>query len=118
MMRKHLKKGFTLVEVLLAGAILVLAASSSFILLRALSQGILNSSELTKSVYSATAKLEELKTVDFDSLSYQDGKDFSQGKGKIEVKDVLPDLKEINITYTWHPKRTPIEIYTLRSKYE
>ena len=115
MMEFNHKRGFTLIEVLVAAAILVFAASASALVFRAVTGEIMRSSELTRSVYKTQDKMEELKITDFSDLSSFHGKTFDQGKGKIEVKPILPDLKELKVEYKWDPLRKPIVIYTLRS---
>jgi len=114
MIKSNYKSGFTLIEVLLAAAILVFAVFSSFLLLKTVTREILNSCQLTKSAYISEAKLEELKSVAFDDIS---NKSFAQDSGKIEVRPVLSDLKEIKVELFWHKRRKPIQIYTLRSRY-
>lgn len=109
------KRGFTLIEVLVAAAILVFAASASALVLRTVTGEIMRSSELTRSVYITLDKMEGLKTIDFSDLSALHGEFFAQGKGKIEIKPILPDLKELKVEYKWDPVRKPIVIYTLRS---
>jgi|GEM_PF-1836802 len=117
-MTKSSERAFTLIELLVAAAILLLACSSSFVMLRGVSRESLNSSILTKSIYIVQAKLEEIRSISFEDLGPLGGQAFSGGKGKIDIKPVLPDLMEIKITFDWNKKRKPIEIYTLRSKHE
>jgi len=36
--------------------------------------------------------------------------------GNLKVTAVNPNLKELVLTLTWDPKRSPLVIYTMRSK--
>ena len=111
-------KGFTLIEVIIASSILIVAAFSSFFLISSLASGAINSINATSSLYIALGKMEELRSFEFDSLAPLDGTTFNNMAGKIFVQKIQPDLLKLQLTYKWNASKAPIELYSKRSKYE
>lgn len=72
---------------------------------------------LNQAVYTLQSKMEETRALPFGKLSALDGSLFAQEAGKIIVTPVLADLVKIQLELEWHPKKIPLRLYTLRSKY-
>ena len=105
------KRGFTLVEVLVALAVLMIALGVSVYLFKSALAGIKRSYELTDTYFKAQAEAEELRGVPFDSLLSLSGTRFADGKGKIAVTPVQSDLLEITLEIP------PYKLTTMRSRY-
>lgn len=111
------KRGFTLVEVLLASAIFVIAVSTFGYLLNQAQNSVSTIDDLSRALYIARSKVEEIRNIPFDQLLVLNGSTFFEGKGKILIVPVLADLTRIQVELKWNPNRTPIRIHSLRSKY-
>lgn len=104
-------RGFTLVEVLIALAVFIIALGVSVYLFRSTLVGIKRSYELTETSFTIQAKMEELRSMPFEDLSSLSGAEFADGKGKITVVPVQSDLLKLSI------ELPPIELHTMRSRY-
>ena len=104
-------RGFTLVEVLIALAVFIIALGVSVYLFRSTLAGIKKSYKLTEISFTIQAKMEELRSMHFEDLSSLSGAEFADGKGKITVIPMQADLLTIAI------ELPPIELHTMRSKY-
>lgn len=111
------KKGFTLVELLVAASIFLLATLAFGYLLKTALISIDSASRLNQAAFILQEKMEEMKPLAFDQLAALNGDTFAEGLGKITVTPVLADLVRIKIELDWDPKRIPLKIFTLRSKY-
>jgi len=111
------RKGFTLVEILLATALLVVIISAfSFGLKQAISAANSNH-DFSRALYAARSQMEEMRRIPFEGLPTLNGTSFSAGSGKIYVATLLPDLLSLQIDLKWNPKRPSLRIYTLRSRH-
>jgi hypothetical protein len=72
---------------------------------------------LNQAVFTVQSKMEEIRTLPFDQLALLDGSLFEKGAGKIIATPVLADLIKIQLELKWDPKKIPLRLYTLRSKY-
>ena len=105
------KKGFTLVEVLVALAVFMIALGVSVYLFKSALAGIKRSYELTDTYFKAQAEAEELRAMSFGSILSLSGARFADGKGKIIIFPVQSDLLEISLEIP------PYKLTTMRSRY-
>lgn len=112
------KRGFTLVELLVAASIFLVSTLAFGSLLKMSLASIHSASELNRAAYMLQTKTEEIQAIPFAELSGLNGASFANGKGKISVSPVLADLVRIRLELKWDPDRTPLYIYTLRSSYQ
>jgi prepilin-type N-terminal cleavage/methylation domain-containing protein len=110
-------KGFTLVELLLAAALFVAAVAGFNYLLKVGSISVESASRLSHAVYALQTKMEEIRSYPFSHLNSLNGRTFAKGEGRISVAPVLADLVRVQLELEWDPKKVPLKIHTLRSKY-
>lgn len=109
-----MRKGFTLIEVVVALAILLAAVGSSFLLFRSGMEGAKLGKELTRATYRVQEKMENLRGLPFQTLSSHT---FDLGQGAVDVTSLNSDLKKIEVRLDWRGGRPPLQLTTLRSKY-
>jgi prepilin-type N-terminal cleavage/methylation domain-containing protein len=109
------KKGFTLVELILAAALFVAAVAGFNYLLKAGSVTVDQAARLSQAVYTLQAKMEEIRSYPFSYLVSMNGRTFAKGNGQISVAPVLADLVRVELTLAWDPKKVPLKLNTLRS---
>jgi prepilin-type N-terminal cleavage/methylation domain-containing protein len=112
------KRGFTLIELLVAAALFLLAVYAFSCLLKMGMATVDTASRLNHAVYAIQAKKEEIFSLPFNQLPSLHATTFANGAGKISVMSVLSDLVNIELELEWDPKRIPLKLYTLRSKYQ
>lgn len=112
------KKGFTLIELLVAASLFLIAVIAFNFVLKVGSLSINNAQQLNHAVYTIQSKKEEVKKMPFADLPSINGKKFAGGAGKIKVIPALADLVAIELQLEWNPKKIPLKISTLRSKYD
>jgi prepilin-type N-terminal cleavage/methylation domain-containing protein len=111
------KKGFTLVELLVAATIFLVATFAFAYLLKIGMASVQNTARLNLAIYSLQAQAEEMRSLPFSSLVSLNGRSFAQGKGKISVIPAVTDLLKIELELEWDPNKIPLKITTLRSNY-
>lgn len=111
------RRGFTLVELLLAASLFLVATTAFGYLLRVGKTAVGSASKFNQSVYAIQARMEEVKRLPFDQLISLDGSTFAQGMGKVSAIPLSADLVSIQLELKWAPKKIPLNLYTLRSKY-
>jgi prepilin-type N-terminal cleavage/methylation domain-containing protein len=111
------KRGFTLIELLVASTVFLVSILVLAQFLNAGLKSVQTAYQLNNATLSMQSKAEEIGPYPFDSLSSLNGKSFAQGRGKITVIHVLNDLKSIDLSLDWDPKKIPIKFSILRSKY-
>ena len=110
-----MKKGFTLLEIVVSiGLLIVIAASFTTLSTQSLKTS-LNSERFLLALNLSQSYMEKMRQKPFDELQ---NISFNKNAGKIETKIISNDLKELHLIYKWDAKKKPIEIYTMRSKYE
>jgi len=112
------KKGFTLIELLVAASLFLVAVIAFNYVLKVGSLSINSAQQLNQAVYTIQSKKEEIKKMSFADLPSINGKKFAAGAGMIKVVPALADLVAIELQLEWNPKKIPLKISTLRSKYE
>ena len=112
------RKGFTLVEILVAASLFLTAVVAFSFLLNNTTKTMGDAKVLNQAVYTLQAKREEIMAVPFDELFSLNGSAFAQGNGKIHITPALADLVKTKLVLFWHPQKAPLRLYTLRSKYE
>ena len=110
-------KGFTLVELVVAISLFLVATVAFGSLLKLGAGTVKTSGHLTEAVYSLQAKMEEIKARPFNNLAPLNGSTFNGGKGKISITTVLADLVKIELELKWDPHKLPLKTCTLRSSY-
>ncbi|MEE8637993.1 MAG: prepilin-type N-terminal cleavage/methylation domain-containing protein [Candidatus Margulisiibacteriota bacterium] len=111
------RKGFTLVELLVAASLFLVATSAFGYLLKTGLVSIETASRLNQAAYELQAKMEEIRPLPFNQLAALNGSAFAQDRGEVSVTPVLADLVRIKLELEWDPKKTSLKLYTLRSKY-
>jgi prepilin-type N-terminal cleavage/methylation domain-containing protein len=112
------RKGFTLVELLVAASLFLTAVVAFSYLLKTSIKTAGEAKVFNQAVYALQAKKEELMGVSFESLALLDGAAFARGAGKIYITPALADLVNIKLVLFWAPKKAPLRLNTLRSKYQ
>ncbi len=107
------REGFTLIEAAISVAILLITIASSVYLMKNIMATKWNAQRFYGQINLAQGKMEELRSQPFDNLT---NGTFDNGRGRIEVKDITSDLKEISLTLFWDAGKRPIALYTMRSK--
>lgn len=111
------RKGFTLVELLVAASLFLTAVVAFSYLLKTGIKTISDAKVLNQAVYTLQAKGEEIMATPFEDLASLNGSAFAQGAGKIYIAPALVDLTSAKLVLFWHPQKSPLRLYTLRSKY-
>jgi prepilin-type N-terminal cleavage/methylation domain-containing protein len=111
------KKGFTLVELLIAASIFLIATFAFAYLLKLGMASAQNTFQLNQARYTLQTQAEKLRSLPFSSLASFNGQSFAQGKGKISVIPAVTDLLKIELELEWDPNKVPLKITTLRSSY-
>ncbi|MFC1560232.1 prepilin-type N-terminal cleavage/methylation domain-containing protein [Candidatus Margulisiibacteriota bacterium] len=113
-----MSKGFTLIEVLIASLILVLFSSFMFYMVGSSLRNVESSNEYLKAVLRASSVLEDVRKAAFTDTEdlYDDG--FDEGKGRVVRELRGADIYEISVEYDWRESRRPINLMTLRSRYQ
>jgi Tfp pilus assembly protein PilV len=107
------KSGFTLIEVLLAAGLLVLAlASFSYLTVNA-NRCLARTESLSRAAIMLQSRMEELKALPLCDLSALDQNIFAAGRGKVLITPLSSDLVMIELV-SLQPK---LQLFTLRSKY-
>ena len=113
----HGKKGFTLIELLVGAAIFLLTTTSFGYILRAGKTSLNAAAQLNQAIYLLQEEMEEIRSLPFDQISLLNGKSFAEEQGKIVVFQALSDLHEITLELKWDPKKAPLCLYSIRSRY-
>ena len=103
-------KGFTLVEVLVAGAIFLTVISAFVFLLKLSANYQVSVQSYSRAAHELRTEMEKVRCAPFDGLP-------TVVSDKTKVIPVSSDLFFIQTELTWHPKRAPLKLYTLRSRY-
>ena len=111
------KKGFTLLELLVASAIFLVAALTLAYLLKVGMASVQNTFRLNQAVYALQAQAEEIRSRSFEAVAELNGGSFASGKGKISVIPAVTDLLKVELELEWAPGKVPLKITTLRSRY-
>jgi len=108
-----MKKGFTLIEVVVSLSILIALSSFLFYFFKTGIETQKYSRDYFRALNLAQQTMEEIRATSFEALA---GGSFAGNKGWIIVKDIDSNLREISLTLTFSPNRRPIELYTLRAR--
>jgi prepilin-type N-terminal cleavage/methylation domain-containing protein len=112
------RKGFTLIELLVAAGLFLSAVVAFSYFLNATIKTAARAKDYNQAVHTLQAKKEEVLGVAFENLVALNGSSFAGGAGKIFISPALADLVNIKLVLSWDPKRAPLRLYTLRSKYQ
>ena len=105
------RSGFTLLEVVVSLSILLLLSSTFYYFFKAGLDSQRSARQLFDSLNRAQQIMEEGRALPFEDLISEDLE-----AGNLKVTSVDPNLKELVLTLIFDPKRSPLMIYTLRSK--
>ncbi len=111
------RRGFTLVELLVFALLFLLSTAAFGYLLRMGKDSVGSALRLNQALRAVQAEMEEIRALPFNNLPSLNGRTFSNGSGKVLVTPVLADLVKIGLELAWDPKKVPIKLHTLRSKY-
>lgn len=111
------KKGFTLVEALIAVALLVVIIPAFGYMLKQASIALHTGNNYSAAFYAARDKMEELRTVSFNDLPALDGATFFNGKGILRIWPVSDNLLGIQLELRWREGRPPLRFFSLKGKH-
>lgn len=104
-----MKRGFTLIEVLITLALLTAIGGTFLFFFKTGINAQTDSDEFFAALNTGRMELEELRATPWSDLRPSD---------QVSLIPVTYDLYQVRYSYDWHPGRKPIEIVTLRSKYQ
>jgi prepilin-type N-terminal cleavage/methylation domain-containing protein len=104
-----MRRGFTLIEVLITLALLTAIGGTFLFFFKAGLNTQADADEFFKALNACRTELEELRATPWSEL---------RSSTHISLVPVTYDLYQVRLTYDWHSGRKPIEIVTLRSKYQ
>ena len=107
------RSGFTLIEVLLAAGLLVLALASFAYLTVNSNRCLVRAENLSRAANMLQSKMEELRSLPFCNLPALDQNVFGTGGGKVLLTPLSSDLIMIELVSL----QSKLQLYTLRSKY-
>lgn len=108
-----MKRGFTLIEIIVALCLLAIIAAAFSFFFNSGIKNLLSTQEFTAALNSAQAQMEGIRAKGFEEIKDQT---FDNGRGKIAVRPIAYDLLEIRLTLNWKEGRKPIEFVTARAK--
>ena len=108
--------GFTLLEVMIATAILVIAIAGLLATFAGLSSLNENSGKLSLAIIATQDKMEEIRDSDFSALfsSYNNtnfnpgGFPSSEAMGNVYIDNTYPDLLEVYVSVSWRERSNRI----------
>lgn len=108
--------GFTLLELMIAAAVLVIAISGLLAVFTGLLSLNENSRQLTLAITACQDKMEEIRDSDFDTLystyngtSFEpDGFQTADAEGSVYVNNADPDLLEVRVSVSWRGRSNRI----------
>jgi len=103
------RQGATLVEVLIAGTLLVALVAGFGYLLKFSLNYLATANNFSRAIYAARSTMEEIHRLPFDKVS-------KMASPKIKIAPLSADLLGVAVEIAWHPKRTPVRLYSLRGK--
>jgi prepilin-type N-terminal cleavage/methylation domain-containing protein len=112
------KHGFTLVELLVAALIFLIATVAFGFALNTGKNSIESAARLSRATYLLQSKMEEIRALPFSVILPLNGRSFAGGKGKISVTPALADLASIKLELDWDSGKLPLKFYSLKSKYD
>ena len=112
------KRGFTLIELLLSLSLFLMAFVFLAYSLKSAKVALRASLALQTATLSLKNKTEEISTLGFAKLPLLQGSSFASGSGQILVKQLSADLVAIELKHSWQKKKSPLRLFTLRSKHE
>ena len=98
-----------MIEVLVALAILVIIGGTFLFFFKTGLNAQADAEDYFKALNACRMELEELRATPWAGL---------RPSTHITLTPVTYDLYQVELKYSWHPGRKPIEILTLRSKYQ
>jgi len=106
-----MKKAFTLIEIIAAAAILLVAVSTTAYLFQ-LSVAMLKTADMREqAALAAISQMEELSLIPAKDIV---ASSFAEGQGKVNVSMVTPQLKSIEVECLWREGKPPIKFLTQR----
>ena len=110
--RSNLNKGFSLIELMVAVAILAMAIFGIFLAFSTGFQGMADARDRTVATNYAREKMEDIKNMDFELITYDEeiiGEKFTR---VVNVEnEVEGELKKVTTTVSWEDKE--VELVTL-----
>jgi hypothetical protein len=103
------RRGATLVEVLIAGALLVVLVAGFGQLLKFSRDYLTTANRFSRALYEARSLMEEMRGLPFAEIP-------KKISPRIKVVSLSAELCAVTVEIPWHPKRTPIRLYALRGK--
>lgn len=111
------RKGFALIELLVAAAIFLVGAASFRSLLVNCMRTAASAERLQQARCSLLSEYERIRCASFTDLPSINGRLFASGKGTVHVTQMLGDLRKVEIEMSWDSHKPPLKMATLRSAY-
>jgi prepilin-type N-terminal cleavage/methylation domain-containing protein len=112
-----MKKGFTLIEIMVTLSILLILSVSFLTLGRAGIKLSAAAFERFTAINTCQSKMEALLSLPFSDLLLENGKSFDSGRGLVKVLKLSPDLAELSIEHITSKDKPKLILHTLRSAY-
>ena len=112
------RRGLTLIELLVATALFLMAVGAFSYVLKTGLASVDSAVRLNHAVYLLQAEKETILSLPFDRLPSLNASTFADGAGKIQIMPALSDLTNIQLELEWDPTKVPLRLHILRRKYQ
>ena len=110
------KNGFTLVEILIAAALMMIGISAFSLLIKQTKEAALQTKKYTGGIYQLRSQMERMRKAAFSELQNMNGAPFASGTGKIWVRQLSNDLISVDLELKWDPDRPCIHLLTFKGQ--
>jgi prepilin-type N-terminal cleavage/methylation domain-containing protein len=111
------RKGFTLVELLVAAALLPAILTLFLGIIKVSAESYQREKVLAQNFFALRSQLEKLRSIPFEQVAQSNGASFLAGAGKIKITPLAADLLKIELRLQPDPLRPPTTLSSLRSSY-
>ena len=112
------RQGFTLVELLVAAALLPVSLSIFLGIIRVSAEAYKREKISAINFYALRSQMEKLRITPFEQVAQSNGGAFLSGAGKIAITPLAADILKIELRLQPDPSRPPTTLYSLRSRYQ
>ena len=112
------RKGFTLVELLVAAILLPVILSFFLAIIKVSANAYQREKVWAQTSFALRSQMEKLRITPFEQVAQSNGGSFLSGAGKITITPLASDLLKIELRLQPNPTRPPTTLYSLRSSYQ